>query len=35
MSRMLTRARSFSTEVLKVVDNVARQQYTVSIKDGK
>lgn len=29
---MLTRARAFSTEALKVVNNVAKQQFAVSIK---
>lgn len=31
MSGMITRARAFSTEVLKVVNNVAKQQFSVSI----
>lgn len=35
MSGMLTRARAFSTEALKVVNNVAKQQFAVSIKGGE
>ncbi|KAL0882238.1 hypothetical protein ABMA27_000775 [Loxostege sticticalis] len=32
MSGMITRSRAFSTEVLKVVNNVAKQQFMVSIR---
>ncbi|CAK1598612.1 unnamed protein product [Parnassius mnemosyne] len=32
---MLTRMRSFSTEALKVVNNVARQQFVVSLQSAE
>ncbi|KAJ0178911.1 hypothetical protein K1T71_005686 [Dendrolimus kikuchii] len=32
MSGMITRARAFSAKALQVVNNVAKQQYTVGIK---
>lgn len=38
MSGMITRAaaaRAFSTEALKVVNNVAKQQFSVSLRGSK
>jgi hypothetical protein len=37
MSGMLTRAsaRAFSTEALQVVNNVAKQQFTVTLRSGE